>query len=411
MHRLILAVFSGALTVMVPAVAAQELESLQVYAGFVSETPGDFDGLGLPELALSPDFEDDTTSYAVTLPFSAAGISLVAAPPFGGKIIGAEGKTADGTELDFSSWTSSDNIGRTADLISFDSVPAGETTIRVAVESFGDRGLYSVVVNRATEVAASASLTRLELAAAERRSAAFELTPEFDTATTHYAVEVPGGAADLRLVTAAEHAGSVVDVRGVAADGQPLALDGSRVSGLVPGTNTLEITVTAEDETTTTGYTVAVTRAPPAAAAADARREVAEERRKAADARREAAEDRRKAADVRREAAEERRKAAEERRKARDARRADSDERSGTATDATREISNEDAGGTCVVGLELSPGQSCTHSAAGTFTVLEGGCANVSSIPVGRLCGADINANGLRATPVNDVNFRINALP
>ena len=397
MHRLILAVFSGALTVMVPAVAAQELESLQVYAGFVSETPGDFDGLGLPELALSPDFEDDTTSYAVTLPFSAAGISLVAAPPFGGKIIGAEGKTADGTELDFSSWTSSDNIGRTADLISFDSVPAGETTIRVAVESFGDRGLYSVVVNRATEVSASASLTRLELAAAERRSAAFELTPEFDTATTHYAVEVPGGAADLRLVTAAEHAGSVVDVRGVAADGQPLALDGSRVSGLVPGTNTLEITVTAEDETTTTGYTVAVTRAPPAAAAADARREVAEERRKAAD--------------VRREAAEERRKAAEERRKARDARRADSDERSGTATDATREISNEDAGGTCVVGLELSPGQSCTHSAAGTFTVLEGGCANVSSIPVGRLCGADINANGLRATPVNDVNFRINALP
>ena len=375
MHRLILAVLSGALTVMVPAVAAQELESLQVYAGFVSETPGDFDGLGLPELALSPDFEDDTTSYAVTLPFSAAGISLVAAPPFGGKIIGVEGKTADGTELDFSSWTSSDNIGRTADLISFDSVPAGETTIRVAVESFGDRGLYSVVVNRATEVSASASLTRLELAATERRSAAFELTPEFDTATTHYAVEVPGGAADLRLVTAAEHAGSVVDVRGVAADGQPLALDGSRVSGLVPGTNTLEITVTAEDETTTTGYTVAVTRAPPAAAA-DARRE-----------------------------------AAEERRKARDAHRADSDERSGTATDATRAISNEDAGGTCVVGLELSPGQSCTHSAAGTFTVLEGGCANVSSIPVGRLCGADINANGLRATPVNDVNFRINALP
>ena len=197
-----------------------------------------------------------------------------------------------------------------------------------------------------TEVSASASLTRLELAASERRSAAFELTPEFDTATTHYAVEVPGGAADLRLVTAAEHAGSVVDVRGVAADGQPLALDGSRVSGLVPGTNTLEITVTAEDGTTTTGYTVAVTRARPAA-----------------------------------------------------------------AVDATRADSNEDAGRACVVGLELSPGQSCTHSAAGTFTVLEGGCANVSSIPVGRLCGADINANGLRATPVNDVNFRINALP
>ena len=266
-------------------------------------------------------------------------------------------------------------------------MPTGKITIRVAVEAFGDRGFYSVVVNRATEVSASASLTRLELATAERRPAALELTPEFDTGTTHYAVEVPGGAADLRLVTAAEHAGSVVDVRGMAADGQPLALDGSRVSGLVPGTNTLEITVTAEDGTTTAGYTVAVTRARPAA---DARREAAEERRKAA---------------------EERREVAEERRRARDARRADAEERSGTAADETRAISNEDAGGACVVGLELSPGQSCTHSAAGTFTVLEGGCANVSSIPIGMLCGADINADGLRATPVNDVNFRIDALP
>ena len=353
MPKLILAVFSGALTVMVPAVAAQELELLQVHAGFVSEAPGDFDSLGLPELALSPDFEEDTTSYAATLPFSASGISLVAVSPLGSRIVAAEGKTADGTALDFSSWTSSGNLGRHAGLISFDSVPAGEIAIRVVVESLGDRKIYSVVVNHATEVSTSASLTRLELAAAERRSAAFELTPEFDTGTTHYAVEVPGGAADLRLVTAAEHAGSVVDVRGVAADGQPLALDGSRVSGLVPGTNTLEITVTAEDGTTTAGYTVAVTRARPAAAA--------------------------------------------------DTRRA--------AADATRADSNEDAGGACVVGLELTPGQSCTHSAAGTFTVLEEGCANVSSIPIGMLCGADINANGLRATPVNDVNFRIDALP
>ena len=71
MRGLILAVFSGVLTVMVPAVAAQELNSLQVYAGFVSEAPGDFDSPGLPELALSPDFEEDTTSYAATLPFSA----------------------------------------------------------------------------------------------------------------------------------------------------------------------------------------------------------------------------------------------------------------------------------------------------------------------------------------------------
>ena len=95
MPKLILAVFSGALTVMVPAVAAQELELLQVHAGFVSEAPGDFDSLGLPELALSPDFEEDTTSYAATLPFSASGISLVAVSPLGSRIVAAEGTTAD----------------------------------------------------------------------------------------------------------------------------------------------------------------------------------------------------------------------------------------------------------------------------------------------------------------------------
>ena len=332
MRGLILVVFSGVLTVMVPAVTAQQLDLLEVYAGFISEAPGDFDDLELPKLALSPDYDEGITSYAATLPFSASGISLVAVSPPGHKIAGAEGKTADGASLDFSSWTGSANVGRAAGLISFDSVSAGETTIRVAVESFtGDRRIYSVVVNRATEVSASASLTRLGLAAAERRAAVFELIPEFDTGTTHYAVQVPSGAADLRLVAAA-------------ANGQPLALDGSRVSGLVPGTNTLEITVTAEDGTTTTGYTVAVTRARP-------------------------------------------------------------------AVDVTRAVSNEDSGGACVVGLELSPGQSCTHRAAGTFTVLDGGCASVSSIPVGMLCGANINTNGLRATPVNDGNFRIDALP
>ena len=86
--------------------------------------------------------------------------------------------------------------------------------------------------------------------------------------------------------------------------------------------------------------------------------------------------------------------------------------RPAAAVDATRADSNEDAGGACVAGLELSPGQSCTYSAVGTFTVLEGGCFSVSgTFSFGRVCGADFTFNGLRATPVNDVNFRIDALP
>ena len=54
----------------------------------------------------------------------------------------------------------------------------------------------------------------------------------------------------LRVNTATEHPGSVVELGGQAADGQPLVPDGSQLSGLAIGTNTLEIVVTAEDETT-----------------------------------------------------------------------------------------------------------------------------------------------------------------
>ena len=176
------------------------------------------------------------------------------------KVVGVEGKAADETELEFSAWGYSGDFGRTGAIISFDGIPDGDTTIRIAVEGLGSHTIYSVVVRRAATASSSASLTRLELAPAGGRSDTYTLTPEFGVATTQYAVDVPASADGLIVNTAAEHAGSVVEVRGVAAAGQPLALDGSRVSGLVPGANTLEIVVTAEDGTTTSAYTVAVTR-------------------------------------------------------------------------------------------------------------------------------------------------------
>ena len=78
------------------------------------------------------------------------------------------------------------------------------------------------------------------------------------------------------------------------------------------------------------------------------------------------------------------------------------------AVDVPQTDSTNEDGGVCVVGLELSPGQSCTDSAGSTLTVLEGGCLSVSgTLSIGRMCGAAFTFNGLRLTPVNDVNFRL----
>ena len=234
------------LCLMAPAAAAHELDSLQVYAGSLSEPPDDLP-LQLPTVALEPVFDDETMSYTVILPYSAGGTSLAAEAGIINKIVGVEGKAADETELEFSAWTYSGNFGNTGAIISFADLPDGDTTIRIAVEGIGRRNIYSVVVRRAAAASSSASLTRLELASAGGRADSYTLTPEFGIATTQYAVDVPAGADGLIVNTAAEHAGSVVKVRGVSADGQPLVLEGSRVSGLVPGANTLEIGVTAED--------------------------------------------------------------------------------------------------------------------------------------------------------------------
>ena len=236
----------GMLCLMVPAAAAQELKSLQVHAGALSEMPDSLP-LQLPVVALSPAYDDETTSYTANLPYSADGTSLVVETLAGfDKVVGVEGKAADGTKLEFSSWSYSRQYGtKNGYIISFDGLPDGDTTIRIAVEGLGrSRTIYSVVASRVATASSSASLTRLELVPAGGDSGSYTLTPEFGAGTTRYAADIPASADGLVVNAAAEHTGSVVEVRGVAADGQPLALEGSRVSGFVPGSNTLEIAVT-----------------------------------------------------------------------------------------------------------------------------------------------------------------------
>ncbi len=261
--RLLALLVCGWLGVTVPPAEAQKLKSLQVHAGFLSHKPDNLP-LQLPVLTLSPNYERDTTSYTASLPYSIPGTSLVAEASVTSKIVGVEGKRADGTTLAFSSWSYKPRFGGAGAVISFDGLGVGETTIRLAVKGIGrSRKIYSVVVNRAATASDSAVLSRIELAPLTKRSRAYKLFPEFETATTQYAVNVRANVSSLKVNAATERAGSAVDISGQAADGKSLVLDGSQLSGLAVGDNTLEIAVTSEDGTAKSVYTVAIARPVP----------------------------------------------------------------------------------------------------------------------------------------------------
>lgn len=253
----------GWLGVTVPTAEAQRLKSLRVYAGFLSQKPDNLP-LQLSVVTLSPKYDRDTTSYTASLPYSIPGTSLVAEASVTSKIVGVEGKRADGSKLEFSSWSYKPRFGGGGAVISFDGLEVGETTIRLAVKGIRRSSkIYSVVVNRAAKASDSAVLSRIELSPLKKRSRAYKLSPEFEAATRRYAVNVRANVTGLRVNAATEHAGSVVDISGKSADGQSLVLDGSQLSGLAIGTNTLEIAVTSEDGTAKSLYTVAIARPVP----------------------------------------------------------------------------------------------------------------------------------------------------
>ena len=147
--RVLPVLLCGWLGATVPAAEAQRLKSLHVYAGFLSQKPDKLP-LRLPALTLSPKYHRDTTSYTASLPYSVPGASLVAEASVTSKIVGVEGKRADGSKLDFSSWSYKPRFGGAGAVISLDGLEVGETTIRLAVKGIGrSRKIYSIVVNRA----------------------------------------------------------------------------------------------------------------------------------------------------------------------------------------------------------------------------------------------------------------------
>ena len=168
--RLLPLLLCGWLGVTTPAAEAQRLKSLRMYAGFLDQKTDSLP-LQLPALSLSPEYHRDTTAYTASLPYSVPGTSLVAEASVTSKIVGVEGKRADGTKLDFSSWSYKPRFGSGGAIISFDGLDVGETTIRLAVKGIGrSRKIYSVVVNRAATASDVASLSRIELSPVRRSS-------------------------------------------------------------------------------------------------------------------------------------------------------------------------------------------------------------------------------------------------
>ena len=201
--RLLPVLLCGWLGVTVPAAEAQRLKSLQVYAGFLGQKPDNLP-LQLPALALSPKYDRDTTSYTVNLPNSIPGTSLVAEASLTSKIVGVEGKRADGAKLDFSSWSYKPKFGGAGAVISFDGLEVGETTIRLS-----DLTIRCRAARRSGITLSGHSSTGEKLSVGNRTY--------------------------LKDVSAGENEGTFLS---------------ATLSGLSSGDNVIEIVVTAEDETT-----------------------------------------------------------------------------------------------------------------------------------------------------------------
>lgn len=236
-----------------PAASAQ---TLQVHAGALTEPPENLQ-LALPEVTLDPEFDNDIESYRLRVPHTTTGLTIVATS-VGLEVAGVEGKSADGNDLPMKGWRFSRQIGEGA-ILSFDNLVVGNNTIRVEFELLGQAGLssdiYTIVVDRAAEVSNAAVLTALSLSSGGIR-------PPFAADTAAYEADVPGGVTGL-TVTATPWLGGRVTISGRGADGDTLMVDGTRVSGLTVGRNTITLDVTAEDGVAHAEYSVAVHRDAP----------------------------------------------------------------------------------------------------------------------------------------------------
>ena len=183
------------------------------------------------DVALSPAFAADATSYTASVDYSTMQVT-VAGTPVGGASMAIQ--DADGMAIEDAD---ADADGHQVNL------ELGENTIAVAVTAEVVGGdpvttTYTVMVNRAAST--DATLSDLSLSGVA-------LDPAFDAATTTYSANVANDVASTTVWATEAHADATVDAPGQV--------------DLAEGANTIVVTVTAADGSTTMTYTVVVARA------------------------------------------------------------------------------------------------------------------------------------------------------
>ena len=230
--------------------AAEGVDSLRAHLGFLSEKPKSLP-LDLPVLPTGR--VNGTTSYTVSAPYSAKGVTLVLYYQSRSKVKVKRRKTSDGKKLDHNAWSGRKRSKRWT-ILSFDGLGPGGNAIQFEVEQGRRKEKtkvnYDVSVARATTPGSDAGLTALALSKSN-------LTPTFEPKTKTYQAAVPYATTGFEVTVRRKEPATMVRLRGTAADGSSLVVDRMSVSGLTVGRNTLEIAATGE---TTGTYEVTVTR-------------------------------------------------------------------------------------------------------------------------------------------------------
>ena len=237
-------------------VAAEGVDSLRAHLGFLSEKPKSMP-LDLP--VLTGIRAEEGTSYTVSAPYSATGVTLVLNYQSRSKVKVKRRKTSDGKKLEHNAWSGRRRSKRHT-ILSFDGLGPGENAIKFEVEQGRRKAkttvAYDVSVTRATTPGSDAGLTALALSKTS-------LTPSFAPETKTYQAAVPYATTGVKLNVGRKEPATTVRIRGTASDGSALVADKMNVSGLTVGRNTLEIAATAEDGKATQRYNFTLTRIAP----------------------------------------------------------------------------------------------------------------------------------------------------
>lgn len=189
-------------------------------------------GLTLSSGSLSPTFASGTTSYTASVALSVHSITVT-------PTVSDVDATVTVDSAPATSGTASGAINL--------NVGANPIPIEVTAHD-GTKKTYTVTVTRAAD---DASLSGLALSSGS-------LSPTFSSGTTGYTASVANGVSSITVTPTANDVNATVTV-----DGDPVTSgSASGAIGLNIGTNAIPVVVTAQNGTTTSTYTVTVTRAP-----------------------------------------------------------------------------------------------------------------------------------------------------